>query len=168
MWRVVSLKLQRTPCHTPSAALETEVLSTSTTKCRNNFQTFHFALAIHRQKNCRRLDKNLCILRRQWLWYTSAFCQGTTWDLTWHYLFYLNYIVYFIFLVSLCVLAIVGKHPTLEKLDAQNIAACENQGKQRAFNYHWKSIKTFFGQKITGDDAKDKKFDWNTISKKRF
>ena len=55
-------------------------------------------------------------------------------------------------------LAIVGKHSTLEKLDAQNIAACENQGKQRAFNDHWKSIKTlFFGEKITGDDVKRQK-----------
>ena len=76
MWRVVSLKLHNTPCHTPSAALEIEVLSTSATKCRGNFQTFHFALAIRRQKNCRRLDKNLCILRDNGFGIPRHFAKG--------------------------------------------------------------------------------------------
>ena len=34
-------------------------------------------------------------------------------------------------------------YPTLEKPGAQNIAACENQGKQRELSDHWKSVKTF-------------------------
>ena len=44
-------------------------------------------------------------------------------------------------------------YPTLEKPAAQNITACESQGKQRELSDHWKLKKRFF-QKITGDDAK--------------
>ena len=147
----------------PPTTFEIQVLSTSAIKCRGNFQIFHFALAIHQQKNCWILDKNLCILCQQWL--ASTFCQGVWLGFfsSWNYLLYLNYIVYFIFLVSSCALVIVGKHyPMLEKLDSQNIAACENLGKQRAFNDHWKSIKTllllllFLGG-ITWHDAKRQK-----------
>ena len=43
---------------------------------------------------------------------------------------------------------------TLDKPGAQNIAACENQGKQCELSEHWKLIKTLFLKKITGDDAK--------------
>ena len=147
----------------PPTTFEIQVLSTSAIKCRGNFQIFHFALAIRQQKNCRILDKNLCILCQQWL--ASTFCQGVWLGFfsSWNYLLYLNYIVYFIFLVSSCALVIVGKHyPMLEKLDSQNIAACENLGKQRAFNDHWKSIKTlllllFFWGGITWHDAKRQK-----------
>ena len=175
----------------PPTTFEIQVLSTSAIKCRGNFQIFHFALAIRQQKNCWILDKNLCILCQQWLastfcqgvwlgffsswnynlcilcqqWLASTFCQGVWLGFfsSWNYLLYLNYIVYFIFLVSSCALVIVGKHyPMLEKLDSQNIAACENLGKQRAFNDHWKSIKTllllllFLGG-ITWHDAKRQK-----------
>ena len=50
-------------------------------------------------------------------------------------------------------------YPTLEKPGAQNIAACENQGKQCKLSDHWKSIKTLFLKKIiTGDDAKKTKW----------
>ena len=142
----------------PQTAFEIQVLSMSAIKCGGNFQIFHFALAIRQQKNCWILDKNLCILRQQWL--ASTFCQGVWLGFfsSWDYLFYLNYIVYFIFLVSSCALVIVGKHPMLEKLDSQNIAACENLRKQRGFNDHWKSIKTFFFlEKTTWHDAKRQK-----------
>ena len=44
-------------------------------------------------------------------------------------------------------------YPTLEKPAAQNITACESQGKQRELSDHWKLKKRFF-KKITGDDAK--------------
>ena len=44
-----------------------------------------------------------------------------------------------------------GKHyPTLEKTSAQNITACENQGKQRELSDHWnlkKNKKRFFFKK---------------------
>ena len=53
-----------------------QVLSTLAIKCWRNFWIFHFASTICRQKNCQRLNRNLCILRQQWLWYTLAFCQG--------------------------------------------------------------------------------------------
>ena len=36
----------------------------------------------------------------------------------------------------------------------KNIVAFENQGKQRELSDHWKSIKTLFLNKITGDYAK--------------
>ena len=45
----------------------------------------------------------------------------------------------------------------LEKPGAQNIAACENQGKQHELSDHWKSIKTLFPKKITENDAKKTK-----------
>ena len=51
----------------------------------------------------------------------------------------------------------------LEKPGAQNIAACENQGKQRELCDHWKSIKTLFPKKNNRRwRKKDKKIDWNT------
>ena len=31
-------------------------------------------------------------------------------------------------------------YPTLEKPGAQNVAACEKQGKQRELSDHWKSV----------------------------
>ena len=45
---------------------------------------------------------------------------------------------------------------TLEKLGAQNIAACENQGKQCKLSDHWKSVKRFLKKIITWGDAKKK------------
>ena len=42
----------------------------------------------------------------------------------------------------------------LEKRGAQNIAACENQGKQCELSDHLKSIKTLFLKEITDNDAK--------------
>ena len=49
-------------------------------------------------------------------------------------------------------------YPTLENPGVQNIAACENQGKQRQLSDHWKSTKTLFlKKKIHGDDAKKTK-----------
>ena len=33
-------------------------------------------------------------------------------------------------MVYSCILVIVGEHPTLEKPGVQNLAACENEGKQ--------------------------------------
>ena len=44
-----------------------------------------------------------------------------------------------------------------EKPGAQNITACENQGKQCKLSNYWKYIKTFFFKKKTGDDAKKDK-----------
>ena len=42
-------------------------------------------------------------------------------------------------------------HPKLEKPDAQNIAVCENQGKQFNFSEYWKPTKTLFlTKRITG------------------
>ena len=62
----------------------------------------------------------------------------------------------------------ITHYPRLEKPGAQNIAACEKQGKQSKFSDHWKSIKTLFFKKITGDDTKkDKMVDWNTGFNKR-
>ena len=56
----------------------------------------------------------------------------------------------------------------LEKPGAQNIAACENQGKQRELSDHWKSIKTLFSKKNNRRWCKkDKKIDWNTSFNKR-
>ena len=45
----------------------------------------------------------------------------------------------------------------LEKPGAQNIAAYENQGKQLEYSAYWKSMKTLFLKKITGDNAKETK-----------
>ena len=46
----------------------------------------------------------------------------------------------------------------LENLCAQNVAACEKQGKQCELSDHWKSIKIlFFKKKSLGDDAKKAK-----------
>ena len=65
-------------------------------------------------------------------------------------------------LVSLCVLVIIGTHyPTLEKLGAQNITACENQCKQCELSDHWK-LKNVFKKNKRGWRKKDKKIDWNT------
>ena len=50
----------------------------------------------------------------------------------------------------------------LEKSGAQNITACENQGKQCELNDHWKSKKIFFKKKNKRRwHKKDKKTDWN-------
>ena len=49
-------------------------------------------------------------------------------------------------------------YPTLEKLGDQNIAACENHGKQRELSDHWKSIKTLLSKKkMAGADAEKTK-----------
>ena len=50
----------------------------------------------------------------------------------------------------------------LEKSGAQNITACENQGKQCELSDHWKSKKKniFFKNKKRWH-KKDKKIDWN-------
>ena len=45
-----------------------QVLSMLAIKCKGNFRKFLFSLA--------RLNRNLCILHQQWLWYTLVFCQG--------------------------------------------------------------------------------------------
>ena len=45
----------------------------------------------------------------------------------------------------------------LEKSGAQNITACENQGKQCELSDHWKSKKKLFFLKIRGDDTKKTK-----------
>ena len=45
----------------------------------------------------------------------------------------------------------------LEKPGAQNIAAYENQGKQLEYSDYWKSMKTLFLKKITGDNARETK-----------
>ena len=51
-------------------------------------------------------------------------------------------------LVYSCVLVIVRKHnPMLKKLGVQNMAACENQGKQHESSDHLTSIKTLFLKK---------------------
>ena len=61
-------------------------------KCRGNFRIFQFASSIRRQKkpkkHWRRLSRNLCILRRQWIRHTSAFWRGIWFGF--NYLFYLN------------------------------------------------------------------------------
>ena len=68
-------------------------------------------------------------------------------------------------MVSLCLFYLI-----LEKRDAQNIAACENQGKQCELSDHLKSIKTLFLKEIIDNDAKKtkKKIDWNTSLNQRF
>ena len=58
------------------SAFKIQVLSTSAIKCRGDFRNFQFASEIRRQKNCRRLSRNLCILRRLCRQHASAFCQG--------------------------------------------------------------------------------------------
>ena len=52
-------------------------------------------------------------------------------------------------------------YPTLEKPGVENIAGCENQGKQRGLTHHWSWIKTLFKKKKKkSDDAKkDEKID---------
>ena len=59
----------------------------------------------------------------------------------------------------------------LEKPGAQNIAACENQGKQRKLSDDWKLIKTLFWKNI-GVNAKKtnltEKIDWTTSFNIRF
>ena len=50
----------------------------------------------------------------------------------------------------------------LEKSGAQNITACENQGKQCELSDHWKSKKIFFKKENKRRwHKKDKKTDWN-------
>ena len=56
-------------------AFEVQVARKSAIKCEGIFWLFQFASAIHRQKDCRKRSRNLCILRWQWLRDTSAFCQ---------------------------------------------------------------------------------------------
>ena len=51
----------------------------------------------------------------------------------------------------------------LEKPGAQNIAACENQGKQRKLSDDWKLIKTLFWKKYRGWCKKDK-FNWKKLT----
>ena len=48
-------------------------------------------------------------------------------------------------------------YSTLEKLGAQNITACENQGKQRGIEGSLKIKKALVLIKVTGDDAKKTK-----------
>ena len=57
------------------SAFEIQVLRTSEIKCQGDCRIFLFPSATRRQKNCRRLSTNLCILCRQWLRHTSAFCR---------------------------------------------------------------------------------------------
>ena len=42
----------------------------------------------------------------------------------------------------------------LKKPGTQNIAACENQGKQSKLSDHWKSVKMLLLKNITWDNAK--------------
>ena len=51
-------------------------------------------------------------------------------------------------------------YPTLEKLGAQNIAACENHGKQHELSDHWKSIKTLFSKKKWQELTQKREKDW--------
>ena len=51
------------------------VKSTSAIKCLGNFRNFQFISEIHWQKNCQRFSRNLCMLYRQWLRHTLAFCR---------------------------------------------------------------------------------------------
>ena len=48
-------------------------------------------------------------------------------------------------------------YPTLEKPGAQNITACENQGKQCKLSDHWQLEKKKHFEKIPGDDTKKTK-----------
>ena len=59
-------------------------------------------------------------------------------------------------------------YPTLEKPGVQNVAACKNQGKQHKLTDHWTSIKMLLLKKISGDNGKKDKIDWNTSFNKRF
>ena len=47
----------------------------STIKCQGHFRIFQIPLAMHLQKNCQRLSKNLCILPQQWLRHTLVFAK---------------------------------------------------------------------------------------------
>ena len=51
-------------------------LRNSGTKMPRQFYNFSVCVSNTSQKNCRRLSRNLRMLRRQWLRHTSAFCQG--------------------------------------------------------------------------------------------
>ena len=135
---------------------EIEVLSTSAIKCQGKIRIFQFAWAIRRQKNCQRLSRNLClhhvgngfgipsaILPRTMIWIFSS----------WYYLLYRLLLTYLkgrnrrqcfsrwssCFGCFVCPCYNKRTHyPTLEKLGAPNVTACENQGKPRELSDHWK------------------------------
>ena len=56
----------------------------------------------------------------------------------------------------------------LEKPSAQNIAACDNQGKQREFSDHWKSIKSLLKKINRGWRRNNKIIDWSISFNKTF
>ena len=130
-------------------------------KCRD-FRMFQFAPANmlakkKKKKNCRRLSKNLCILRRQWLRHTSTFCQRlwfvflmvrtilpklhclliTHLNMKRKTIFFSLITLFWFLRVFLPLLE--NKLSTARK--TQNIAACRSQGKQRELSDPWKSIK---------------------------
>ena len=49
-----------------NSAFEIQVLSTLAIKRQGDIKIFQFASAMRRDKNGRRLNRNLCILRQQW------------------------------------------------------------------------------------------------------
>ena len=55
----------------------------------------------------------------------------------------------------------------LEKLDSQNVAACENQGEQCELSNHRKSIRTFLKKHNREWHKKPEKTDWNASFNKR-
>ena len=134
-----------------------QVLSTSAIKCQSKFRIFQFALAMRWQKNCRRFNINYCLSCLQWLWHTSAFCQGLWFSFLTVDTTYSTYAMLFILITHLngrnrrqyfshwspyffCVCSCYNRrkcYPMLEKLGAQNIIPCENLGKQHELSDHW-------------------------------
>ena len=64
----------------------------------------------------------------------------------------------------------ITHYPTLEKTDAQNIVACQNQSNKLEFSDNSKPFKMLFPKKkITGNDtSKTKQLTWNTGFNQRF
>ena len=140
------------------------------------------------KKTCQILSRKLCILRRHWLRYISAFCQGLwfgflTVDTTYStYIIFFTYntfiqekqraiflpLIVFSFFVSPCYNRRTHYYPTLEKPGTQNIIARENQGKQRELSDHWEKKQCFFKKNNRGWRKKDKNINLSTGFNKTF
>ena len=169
-----------------NTAFKIQLLSALVIKCRGKFRIFQFLLAMHQQKNCQRPNRNLCISHQQWLQHKSVICQGL----------WFGFLNLLILPILYCLLRahLNGRsrsqyfswwspclgffvcpsynrrtHWMLKKPGAQNMTACENQGKQCKLSDHWKSFKKPIFLKVTKDDTKKtKRFTEIQVLTKRF
>ena len=88
------IALSEASIKTYSTAFEIQVLIMSAVKCWGDFRIFQFASAIRRQKNYRRLRRNLCTLAMALAYLAILPRTMICFFNSWHDLFYLSYTVY--------------------------------------------------------------------------